>query len=218
MQRWRETILSQYGNSPSLLSIIESFDAAQDPAGLIDEFYENVWNIETATGNGLDIWGRIVGVSRVLALDATDYWGFKTPLRSYKPLGHGPLYQGPSATSNYRLGDVAFRNLIMVKALANISNSSTKSLNALLRKLYSGQKVYCLDLGDMALRVVFEFLPKPYGRAIFIQSGVFPRPAGVRLEYMEVIPSRRFGFRTSGLSYAPLGHGTFYGGTIHAVV
>lgn len=217
MENWRETLLSQYANSPTLLALIESFNDAQDPQPLIDEFYTKVWNIETAEGYGLDVWGRIVGVSRVIALDETLYLGFETILNQYGNFGRGVFYSGPKQTTNYRLSDVAYRNLILLKALVNITDTTAPILNRLLSKLYSGKRVYCLDMGGMTVRVVAEFFLTAYERAILTQSGIFPRSTGVRLDFMEVVPSRRFGFRTPGLSYAPLGHGSFYGGIVRAI-
>ena len=61
---WKKTILSQYDDSPTLLSMIESFNDAIDPTANITAFYENIWNVNTANGYGLDVWGQIVGVSR----------------------------------------------------------------------------------------------------------------------------------------------------------
>ena len=73
---WQQTILSQYDASPTLLSMIESFNDAIDPTANIAAFYENIWNVNTANGYGLDVWGQIVGVSRYLQVSASNYLGF----------------------------------------------------------------------------------------------------------------------------------------------
>ena len=68
----QDTIASQYANSPIILSIIDTINDAIDPRFTIDDFYTILWNLRTATGWGLDIWGRIVGVNRtVQMLDPT---------------------------------------------------------------------------------------------------------------------------------------------------
>ena len=60
-----------------LLQLIRNMNAYIDPRADLQAFYDNVWNIETAVGFGLDIWGRIVGVSRdiEIGLDQS-YFGF----------------------------------------------------------------------------------------------------------------------------------------------
>ena len=76
---WQETILSQYANSPQLLGIIETFAIAMDQTENYDNFYTDIWNIDTATGYGLDVWGRIVGVGRVIELSGGDFFGMEGP-------------------------------------------------------------------------------------------------------------------------------------------
>ena len=66
MNNYLQTVVSQYGNSPTITSLIESFNDAVDPSSNIDNFYTWVWDVSSAQGFGLDIWGRIVGVSRTI--------------------------------------------------------------------------------------------------------------------------------------------------------
>lgn len=58
------TIISQYANSPTITQLIAGMNAYIDPRADIDNFYNYVWNVETAQKFGLDIWGRIVGINR----------------------------------------------------------------------------------------------------------------------------------------------------------
>src|ERR1700688_4087243 len=129
MQNYLDTVLSQYANSPALMSLIESFNSAVDPSPNIDAFYDNVWNIQTAKGYGLQVWGRIVGVSNVLEIPGgTPFFGFEEAgTVSAAPFGQGAFYSGTQATQNYTLSDDAFRCLILIKALANISQSNIRS-------------------------------------------------------------------------------------------
>jgi hypothetical protein len=72
-----QTILSQYANSPRLTGMIEAFNAAWDQTQNFDNLYDLIWNVLTAQGYGLDVWGRIVGVTRVLSLPSSaTYLGF----------------------------------------------------------------------------------------------------------------------------------------------
>src|SRR4051812_42839886 len=62
------TVISQYANSPILDTLVQNINESIDPTVNIDAFFDNMWNIDTAIGYGLDVWGRILGVSRTLAV------------------------------------------------------------------------------------------------------------------------------------------------------
>lgn len=174
------TIISQYANSPAINQIIADFDAWIDPSANIDAFYDLVWNVQTAQGYGLDVWGRIVGVNRVLQVSGK-YFGFdEAGTLSADPFYQSPFYSGQTDTNNYALADSAFRTLIYAKALANISNGSIPSINQVLLTLFPGRGAcYVTDLGNMAMQYVFTFGLTPVEYAILTQSGVLPKPAGV---------------------------------------
>ena len=63
---WEATVISQYQTSPTLLQLIENMETYIDPLTNLDAFYVNIWNIYSASGYGLDVWGRIVGVTRTI--------------------------------------------------------------------------------------------------------------------------------------------------------
>ena len=70
------TVLSQYANSPTIMGLIEAWDGGLDQTRDFNSFYDNVWNVDSAWGYGLDIWGRIVGIARVLKLADLPTFGF----------------------------------------------------------------------------------------------------------------------------------------------
>jgi hypothetical protein len=70
------TVLSQFANSPILTGIIGGGAAALDQRPNFDDFYQRIWNLDTAEGYGLDVWGRIVGVNRVLKVVSGRFFGF----------------------------------------------------------------------------------------------------------------------------------------------
>lgn len=190
------TILSQYDNSPTIRAIIESIMENIDPTKNIEDFYKLVFDLDTAQGFGLDVWGRIVGVGRVLNVEDTDaHWGFSQALAA--SFGDGTFKPVEAVTSSYALSDDAYRNLIYVKALANISTCDADSLNRLLSLLFDRGNAYINDYGDMSIRYVFEFDATAYERAIIL-SGVLPRPAGVSTSAINLVPLHTFGFSGTG--------------------
>jgi hypothetical protein len=162
-----QTIASQYANSPTILALINNFNTYIDPRADLDNFYNIVWNVDTAEGFGLDIWGRIVGL----------------PTGRY-------IYTEPVTILN----DTQFRALILAKALSNISITSAPMFNQLLNNYFAGRgRVYTNDQGNMAMRYTFEFEPLPFELQILAQPGIFLRPAGVGVSIM-VFTFPCFGF------------------------
>lgn len=189
MQNYEQTILSQFANSPTLLSLIESFNDCVDPSANIDAFYDNVWNIDTAAGYGLDVWGRIVGVSRVLQVSTGAWLGFEEANDGSveTPFNQAPFYDGAATTGNYALTDDAFRQLILAKAYANICNGSIPGINQVLMILFGSYGgCWCTDGQNMTMTYTFEFELSPVQYAIVAQSGVLPRPAGVSVTIIQL--------------------------------
>lgn len=183
---WQATVISQYQNSPTLLQLIANMETYIDPSANFDQFYSLMWNVLSAVGYGLDVWGRIVGVTRVVNVPSpTAFLGFEQAAPTVKPFGFGIWFNGAAAaTANFNLTDDAFRTLILAKALANICNGSIPAMNQILINLFTGKgygNVYVTDGEDMTMTITFTNPPSEVDLAIISQSGVFPRPAGVLL-------------------------------------
>ena len=187
MQNYQQTVLSQYSDSPAINAIIGSFNAAVDPQAFLDAFYDDIWNVATAQGVGLDIWGRIVGVQRVLQVSSGVYFGFAEAADgSEAPFNQAPFYSGAPTTENFALTDDAFRTLIYAKAYANISDGSVLSINNILMTLFGSQgQCYVTDLGGMAMTYTFSFQLSAVDYAIVSQSGILPKPSGVALSIVQ---------------------------------
>lgn len=181
MQDYISTVVSQYSNSPTLVQLIANFNTYIDPSSNIDAFFQLVWNVDTAQGVGLDIWGRIVGVQRVLQVASGVYFGFAEADDNVEtPFNQAPFYSGQPTTGNFALTDDAFRTLIFAKALANISDGSILSINQILLNLFPARgDCYVTDLGSMRMTYTFAFALTPVEAAIVSQSGILPKPVGV---------------------------------------
>lgn len=211
MTNVEDTILSQYANSPTIVSLIEKLNLAIDPSADIDSFYNNVWNIDTAVGFGLDIWGKIVGVSRYLKINSNLYFGFQDNAGDTYPFGQQSFNSGAGSTSVYALSDDAYRTLILTKALSNIVATTSPAINSVLQQLFASRgRCYVSDQGNMQMRYTFEFTLTSAEMSIMQNGGVLPRPAGVQAT-MAVIPANStFGFAEAGMSSQPFGQGTFF--------
>jgi len=197
------TIQSQYGASPHIIGIVEAAAKQLDPTGDIQTFYDKVFNPLTAEGVGLDIWGRIVGASRYLPVDNEDFFGFYG--QNLNPMNQSPFFN-IGDTDLFRLTDEAYRTLIFLKASANIGTATLPSIKEILTALFS-EPVLVMNIGNMKVRVVFEFFLTPYQRAIFETYGLFNLGAGVGFEFYQIDPAQTFGFNGSNLQ--PFNQGVF---------
>ena len=174
------TIISQYANSPRITTLIADFFECVDQTTDFESFFDNVFNIDTAVGHGLDVWGRILGISRVIQVTAGDeYFGFNESTEQFG-FGQAPFYSGAPVTDNFSLTDDSFRLLLLAKAAANITDGGIAGLNRLLLNLFPNRgNCYVTDGNDMTMTYTFEFELTPAELSIVTNSGVLPRPTGV---------------------------------------
>lgn len=112
-------VQSQYGASSTIKQLLYDFRENIKPGVDIDVFYKNIMNIETASGIGLDIWGRILNASRNMFLENG------TPVE---------------------LDDTHFRQFLIFKALANICDASMATLNQMAMKLYDDNSLIVVSV------------------------------------------------------------------------
>lgn len=204
-----QTVISQYANSPILDQLILNINAYLDQTANFDAFYQYIWNVDTAEGYGLDVWGRIVGVNRVVKITVTNWLGFDEAIPGSFTFGQGSFYSGAPLTSNYSLSDDSYRLLIFAKAMANITNGSIPAINQILLNLFPGRGNCYVTEGSnngpwfgfdestnaqgfnqapfyagsgitgMNMAYVFEFPLTAVELAIVQQSGVLPKSTGV---------------------------------------
>lgn len=205
-----QTVISQYANSPILTRLIENIFAYLDQTANFQAFFDLVQNVDTAEEYGLDCWGRIVGVNRVLQVNAGNWFGFEEATPGSYTFGQGSFYSGASLTSNYSLSDEAYRTLIFAKAAANITDGSIPAINRILMTLFPHRgNAYVTEgshagewfgfaesvnaqgfnqaafysgsaIPTMTMSYVFEFQLSPVELAIVQNSGVLPKPTGVQ--------------------------------------
>lgn len=186
-----DTVISQYANSPTLTLLCQNLQQYFDQTANFSNLFDMIWNVDSAQGYGLDVWGRIVGVSRTLTVASSVFFGFdqQSPtVDTFGPAGGSPFYIGVPSTSNYALTDQAYRQLIFAKAFANICDGSIPAINQILMSLFPNRgNCYVTDGLDMTMVYTFEFLLTPLEQAIVSQSGVLPKPVGVEASFVQIV-------------------------------
>ena len=149
----------QYANSPRISQLLDDIKYYFNDENFWDDFYTKIWNIETATKIGLDIWGAIVNIPRNLDTDE----------------------------GIYSLSDEQYRKVILLKAFANIAATVPETFNRVLRTLFEDRGLcFCHDLGEMSMSYVFMFKLEAWEKALFKAKDILPRPAGVLIALIEL--------------------------------
>lgn len=196
-----EPILSQYAASPRILGLLVRKAALLDPGKDLMLWYDGIFNPKSAQGVGLDIWGRIVGIGRMLWMQNTEFFGFAHQLM--ENFDQAPFWNESLAQGQFRLTDEAYRFLIFYKAVANIGESTMEAINSLLNLLFETEhgpgSCYVLESGVMEIRAVFSFYLTGYEQALLSQYGLLDRPAGVLFSWYQHDPQEMFGFAGQNL-------------------
>lgn len=205
----QQTIMSQYANSPRLLRIINDLWGAIDPTKFNEDYFNLIMSIPTANTQGLDIWGRIVGIGRTVYFPNPEgeYFGFED---GFYPFNERPFSAAGNENDAWELADDAYRQLILIKAMSNIIYATAPNINILMRAVF-GKSCYFLLTGHMEGRYVFEFYLNQFERHIVYNTDILPRPCGVDVSIIiDLDEANIFGFYGSGLQ--PFGQGTFFNG------
>lgn len=188
-------IQSQYGSSTTIYQILDDFRSNINPSKDMLVFYDNIFNIATANGVGLDVWGEILVIGRTI----TD------PINGKK----------------FTLEDDEYRSLLYYKALANITDASLATLNYMLNKLFPELGGVVFNVIDekqredgtfynnypMHVRFVFAMYLTDVQLAIFRIGANLIVGAGVGWSLVMIDTDNTFGFNGSLLQ--PFNKGVF---------
>lgn len=176
----KKYILSQYANSSKLMTVLNGLEEMIGVDADIKNFYDNIFNIQTANTYGLNVLGERLNISRRLKING----------------------QAVDLKNKY------YRFLLLVKAMANISNCTVPNLEEILNYLFQERgKVYVFDTGIMTMKYTFDFYLDEMEKAILNLPGIPPKPTGVGLTIVELPKKQIFGFNKTGFkpfNQAPL--------------
>lgn len=182
------TILSQYANSPILTAIIENLEECIDPTADLNAFYDNIWNIFSAQGYGLDVWGRIVGVERAIKVQETQWFGFNEALPGSLSFDNTQLFiYSPALGFSEGQGFVPFGSGTFILEEEWGSNGQPQGGGA----FYNGESLTSIyELPDLSYRTLI------LAKAAFnITNGSIP---AINRILMTLFPGRGNAFVTDG--------------------
>lgn len=199
-------MLSQYANSPKYVTLYNGFTDLFNNASTIEDWFNVVYNINTAEGFGLDMWGKILNQGRQFSYDDNG-----TTVNVY--LGGEQTIDGITYDAEYM--ENMYRTVLFLRALSNVTNCTIASLNNLLQFYYKNRGgVYVLEYNPMEIRYVFEFYVSKLEKVIFT-TDIMPRPTGVGVSFEFLTLGEYFGFFVNvgeggSQPYAPFDNKPFY--------
>lgn len=205
-------MLAQYANSPTIVNLVNGINEQLNNAQTIEDWFRLVFNLKTAQGYGLDIWGKILNQSRRFKYIDENEQEQEVYLQGAQTIG-GVSYTSEQIEEKYRM-------ILFFKSFSYSSNHTISSLNNLLNFFFQEQlndekkTVKVIDYGTMVIEVFFNFFVEKLDKAI-IMSDLFPHPTGVKVNYRFVPNGEWFGFYEDGKiateqPFAPFNHKPFY--------
>ena len=186
-------ILWQYDNAKVLKSLIEA--KAQWQKGNVGDFWvyvrDKFLNIQTADDWGLNLWGEILKVKRILNVN------------------------GVSVSLSTEL----FRKLVLGKLQLCFSNGTIPEILKYMNFIFADHSiggmaaVSVFDNHDMTIRYLFNFVPSDEELALIYDRSFLPTPAGVDA-VINLLPANNiFGFY--GSEFQPFNQAPFWGGNFN---
>lgn len=146
----------------------------------INEFYKNIYNLDTAKGIGLDLWGERFNFPRTIK-----YVDEETGLEN-----------------SVVLQDDEYRLILQVLSLKLYTQMSVPGINKTLKELFSyySTRAYTTDEQNMTyVNYIFLWEIPDYLKQVFNNYDLLPHPLAVGTRYREAF-YKIFGFKGQNLS------------------
>lgn len=190
-----KAILWQYNDAERLQKLLELKQQWYDEnqTQFWQNWYDDVFNLDTANDFGLSVWSIILNVPLV-AEEGSDN-GTKAIF------GFGTYYSNFNNSNFARTGGALRltteqkRLVLKLRYYQLISRGTVPEINQFLKTLFGNDgNVYVLDTLDMTFAVyVFTFNPSSQVQLILEKFDLLPRPAGVGVKY-QIITKKTWGF------------------------
>lgn len=206
---YRDLIIKQYWDKPKASAEIELLTSTWRRVFELLDSFPVEFDIDVATGDRLDIIGRIVGLDRTIPflLDKIAF-GFaeNDDARGFDDKFDGPLANTAPFLSKFErpytsleLNDNDYRLFLKAKIMqsagsAFMASDSRISVQDVINAAFEG-RAYVIDNQDMSLTLyVGASFDLDRLRAI-IRLGLLPKPQGVKYEFIvQAAPLETFGF------------------------
>lgn len=201
------SILWQYNDAEHLQALInaEAEFYSLSSAGFWQNWYRDVFNLDTANDFGLIIWSVILGSYRDVRLNTESrgrIFGFNAKegvalANSNQNFNFGNFTSSESIVSVNR---DQLRMLLKIRAMQLVSNGSAYDINRMLNRVFPDNSVFCRDNLDMTMTYVFTEAPSMDILFLLQKAEVFRPPAAIGYN-VRVFSARTWGFGAHRMNF-----------------
>jgi hypothetical protein len=143
------------------------------------DWFENVFNLDTANDFGLLVWAIILDVPLTIdnnsAPTPNNNWGFGTFRKNFENGNFTPLNDMISLNSEDA------RKILKLKYYQMITRATVPECNKILNYVFPDLTPYVVDNLDMTMDYIFNGSPSSSMKAAFTRLDILPRPSAVEL-------------------------------------
>ena len=188
IERAKSRIINEYRNKQRLVRwlTITPEIANQYLEGPLDQVYGS-YDVDTVSGEMLDVIGRIVGVPRpILRAAEFDVFGYAGN-DSYTNYNIAP-YIGDGAQIDAPLNNDLYRKLVKAKIARNISDGTADSIIQLAGIITGVRVTALIDNGDKSFDIGFASALDNTTLYLIENFDLIPRPQGTRIGEIFILP------------------------------
>jgi hypothetical protein len=206
-----EALLWQYNSATRLQFLLsqKNFWYIVNQQNFWEDWYTNVFNLQTANLFGLAVWSYILNIPLFIEVTpdplGKPLWGFNeidgsfpSYINTYENFDNGNFTTRGSVIT---LTEEEQRLILRLRYYQLVSRGATPDTNQFLSVLFKNYTptypeygiAYVLDGLDMTITYVFNFNLSQAFRYIFQYYDILPRPAGVKIKYI-ILDGDTWGF------------------------
>lgn len=180
-------MIIQYGSSPVLNKLVENWRTTFSFEDDLKNFFDKVYNLETATTYGLNVWGTILNTSRIIFIPS---YTATNPTFGFQGTGLQPFNQGIFYTGAqpyyFTLTDEQYRILLLFRFVGAFSNGSIAGLNRCLKTYFRDRGlIYVEPTAKMFYNIKSDFSLTANEILILTYTNALPIPSGVGISINE---------------------------------
>lgn len=206
-----QAILWQYDNSTKIRTLIENKNTwyQENQEQFWQDWYTNVFNLQTANIFGLSVWSIILGIPMYINLvpdNDQPVFGFNESDGMGGFINDNENFENGNFSSSNNIITLTLeeqRLILRLKYYQLVSRGAIPEINNILRMLFAPYvdadvpaAAWVLDGLDMSMTYVFNFNVPNNFMYLFRTLDILPRPAGVLLKYI-IMTDQVFGFNES---------------------
>lgn len=186
-------VLWQYDSTTALRGLITQKEAwySDNLSTFWEDWYRDVFNLDTANDFGLSVWAIILGIPLVVIPKPDPgkvAFGFGLNRANFNNGNFAPT------SNSFGLTTAQKRLILKLRYFQLITRGAAPEVNEFLNYVFGPGQVYVADGLNMHISYVFANEIPAALELVFSNYDILPRPAGVGVRWVSNYPGAAFGF------------------------